>query len=246
VARFAIRSAVLPKIEEALRLGEHLRNAVMSKSAKEGRDVPLVFSGHGSLPSNHQHAMYLSTSYHPDHAHRGLVDSFVIVARAGFSTEEVLSLQEVRRLWRKNGHDLELVLVGLGLAADYGGLAFPKVSALAESTVWRSFTPFVPTRHPKTKAGVEVDGVRDQIRRACLQLLGVAPVKIDPIDRPQGWARFQRRRAQGGGRRGVDAAFGVRLEFDRPVQGPIALGYGAHFGLGLFTAEDPSSSPQIP
>jgi CRISPR-associated protein Csb2 len=29
-------------------------------------------------------------------------------------------------------------------------------------------------------------------------------------------------------------AFGARLVFKQPVRGPIALGHGAHFGLGLF------------
>ena len=28
--------------------------------------------------------------------------------------------------------------------------------------------------------------------------------------------------------------FAIRLEFDEPIYGPIALGYGSHFGLGLF------------
>jgi CRISPR-associated protein Csb2 len=28
----------------------------------------------------------------------------------------------------------------------------------------------------------------------------------------------------------------VSLTFERPVRGPIALGYGAHFGLGVFAA----------
>ncbi|MDR0967044.1 MAG: type I-U CRISPR-associated protein Cas5/Cas6 [Myxococcales bacterium] len=32
----------------------------------------------------------------------------------------------------------------------------------------------------------------------------------------------------------LPCAFGIRLRFDAAVGGPIALGYGAHFGLGLF------------
>jgi CRISPR-associated protein Csb2 len=32
-------------------------------------------------------------------------------------------------------------------------------------------------------------------------------------------------------------AFGLRLQFDVEVSGPVAIGYGSHFGLGLFAAE---------
>jgi len=39
----------------------------------------------------------------------------------------------------------------------------------------------------------------------------------------------------------VDAGFAVRLTFDAPVRGPIALGYGSHFGLGLFVVTDDAS-----
>jgi CRISPR-associated protein Csb2 len=33
-----------------------------------------------------------------------------------------------------------------------------------------------------------------------------------------------------------DAGFAVRLVFEHPVSGPLALGYASHFGLGVFTA----------
>jgi CRISPR-associated protein Csb2 len=33
----------------------------------------------------------------------------------------------------------------------------------------------------------------------------------------------------------------VRIEFENEVAGPLCLGYGAHFGLGLFVAV-PSSA----
>ncbi len=33
--------------------------------------------------------------------------------------------------------------------------------------------------------------------------------------------------------RHVCAYLGLRLEFQEPVQGPVMLGYGSHFGLGL-------------
>jgi len=29
----------------------------------------------------------------------------------------------------------------------------------------------------------------------------------------------------------------LELEFPEPLEGPLALGYGSHFGLGLFVTE---------
>jgi CRISPR-associated protein Csb2 len=201
-------------------------------------DARPVFSGHSQGgPSNHGHAMYLASSVAPENADRGLVDELIVSARAGFDPEDVLALQGIRRLWGRGGHDLELVLVGLGTATDYGGSRAPRVPVLAETSTWRSLTPFVPTRHPKMVRGMEVDSIGDQLRRACVQFLGVAPVDVAPFGEQATWVGFRRRRARGGGRRGPDRAVGARLVFAEPVRGPIAIGYGAHLGLGLFTPD---------
>jgi CRISPR-associated protein Csb2 len=233
VARFAIRSAVLPRLHEALALGERLRMSAMSQSRKVSGQARPVLSGHGEL-ANHQHAMYLSTADDPTNAERGSIDHVLITARAGFDEEEIIALQRLRWVWGRGGHDIELVLTELGQAADIGGTKPPCSAVLAESRIWESVTPFVPTRHPKTVRGVAVETVRDQLCRGCEQLLGVRPVDVQPVGDRAMWSRFRRRRISGGGSRGPDMACGARLVFEQPVRGPIALGYGAHFGLGTF------------
>lgn len=234
IARYAIRSAVLPPLEEALAIGERLRVSAMSQSRRVSGDAKPVFSGHMPTPDpTHRHAMYLALNEGP---RRGFIDQLVVAARGGFEDDDVVALQRIRRLWARGGHDLELVLVGLGSASDFGGLVSPRSPSLATSRVWESVTPFVPTRHPKYVRGAEVDGIEDQIRTACKRMLGVAPAEVVPVGSRSEWAQFRRRRTQGGGRKGPDRAVGARLVFERPVEGPIALGYGCHFGLGLFAA----------
>lgn len=49
--------------------------------------------------------------------------------------------------------------------------------------------------------------------------------------RPIQFKRFRQKLGDDGGHR-LSGAF--RIEFPRPVRGPIALGYSSHFGLGLF------------
>ncbi len=51
------------------------------------------------------------------------------------------------------------------------------------------------------------------------------------------WHRLRAVR-RGGGARAALRGVGVRLEFEEPVAGPIALGWGAHFGMGRFRALD--------
>jgi CRISPR-associated protein Csb2 len=46
--------------------------------------------------------------------------------------------------------------------------------------------------------------------------------------------QFQTIRHDGKGSRGHDSGAAFIVEFPNPVSGPIAVGYGAHFGLGLF------------
>ncbi len=236
VARFAICSRVLPRMEDAIFVCERLRIAAMAQSRDLCGDARPVFSGHTPLPSNHQHAMFLACCDDAGHADRGEIDHLLITARAGFAEDDVRALQRIRRLWASNGHALELILVGLGDCEAYGGLVSPRTATLAESRVWESVTPFVPVRHPKTVRGQPRDTIEEQIRTGCEQLLGVAPIEVTEIGQRSAWSRFRRRRPKGGGSRGPDRGHGARLVFAAPQRGPIAIGYGAHFGLGLFAA----------
>lgn len=47
------------------------------------------------------------------------------------------------------------------------------------------------------------------------------------------WQAFRRSRQYGKGRQSCDRGHWIEIEFAEPQPGPIALGYGAHFGLGL-------------
>jgi CRISPR-associated protein Csb2 len=51
------------------------------------------------------------------------------------------------------------------------------------------------------------------------------------------WPLFVRHRWRGGTRADARPGYGLELEFREPVvQGPLALGWLSHFGLGLFSA----------
>jgi CRISPR-associated protein Csb2 len=80
-----------------------------------------------------------------------------------------------------------------------------------------------------------------------LRLLGLAgfprPVLVEPVagtmlgEREVPWHAFLRRRERGEGRPSANGAgYGFRIEFAEAVQGPVAVGYASHFGMGGFEA----------
>lgn len=240
VARFAIRSTVLPRLQEALVIAERMRLGLMSQSKKLTGDARPVFSGHFDDGLVHQHAhafIFPNADFNDD----GQIDTVTVVAKMGFDIEDLRALQQTRRLFGRDGHFLDLVLLGVGDASDFGGATRPRSPLLHESTAWESVTPFVPTRHPKRVRGSDVDDIASQIRRGCSQLGLPEPERVEYLDGE--WHKFRRRRRDGNGRRGPDRAYGLRLLFSKPVRGPIALGFGAHFGLGLFSAVENANHP---
>ncbi len=110
---------------------------------------------------------------------------------------------------------------------------------------WVSFSPFVLVRHSKVKKETAegetrirvVDGPEDQLKRE-LAHHGhpVEGVEIRQLPSVRGhWVEFRRRRPTGPLPAG--GGFGFEIVFPHEVKGPVALGYGCHYGLGLFLAE---------
>jgi CRISPR-associated protein Csb2 len=167
----------------------------------------------------------------------------VVHARRGFDRAALQALDSMRHVWGRNGIDVELSIVGLGTPDQLGCTrrdppCDDRTPQLGIAQVWESITPFVPPRHIKYRRGGVRDSPREQLAKL-LALHGFPPAQIeevDPLIRSSEWQPFQLRRTAGGGSRGSDTGFGFRLRFEQPVVGPIALGYGAHQGLGQFVA----------
>lgn len=97
---------------------------------------------------------------------------------------------------------------------------------------FRSSTPFLPVRHPKSRRGTVIDTPAEQVARE-LERRGFASVeRILSLEGPWQTFRIVRQRRQGAFT--YLGAYGFELEFAEPVRGPIALGRNSHFGMGLF------------
>ncbi|MCX7392500.1 MAG: type I-U CRISPR-associated protein Csb2 [Planctomycetales bacterium] len=269
VARFAVCGSVRPLLTDSIIIGEQVRRVVMGCSKKVNADsnAAPVFSGKhedGSpMAAGHRHAHFLCEAAGGD----GRISHVTVFAPMGFdaSDEQAFTRLAQSGIWGRDGYELQLVLLGVGRAADFGGLneKAGQSKLLATASVWESRTPFVLTRHltrkgmpsveaiaaePNLLAGL-IEAVRFELAQR-KQFKAVAhDVVIEPLlDRQYkgtnlgghftSWLKFRRKRLTGVGSQAGSSGFGFRLTFSEEVTGPIALGYGCHFGLGTFRAVD--------
>jgi CRISPR-associated protein Csb2 len=223
VVRFLIDGPVLPRTIDTLPFAEAVRAATLSKLSSP------TLSGHAAdgLPLNHTHAFYLPTAEDDDPHH---LTHITLYAKAGFTDDEIRALNSLRHLTWPRGdksRDYQLRIVGIGQPKDFTARIF------AASDVWISSTPFVSHRFLKRGQTIE------QSAADLIETLEVGQIVSIESDSPPPFAipartfkRFRSRREDDGQHRPFAR---LRMRFAGAVSGPLSLGYGAHFGLGLFT-----------
>ena len=171
VARYLLAGRPQPRVEDAVRIGELMRQAVLAQFGWEvepstGRNRPLAppeISGRGGSHSplrdaHHSHAFWLPEDADGD----GLIDHMCVYAADGFDTRVRDRLDRVTRLWlpargaaaagnsdsnsdERGRREWRLALEGFGTCDE-----FAEASALLRhALVWESVTPFLPTAHLK-------------------------------------------------------------------------------------------------
>lgn len=256
VARYALNGRPLPIITDAVMVGEVARRAAMALYGRNSNgQASLILTGKtadGNPLKGHQHAFYLPSDDDSD----GRLDHLTIYASAGFTDSEINALSSLRQLNFGEGRpEVDLLLLGFGVLEDVAGVAI-----FGPARVWRSGTPFVMSRHPKFYRGgapkinsqeIQIDGPVDQVWRewdwrrrddpTLPKLVSVEPAEgLVVRGRRLSWLEFRRWRRFGGGN-GIGTGNGFRLTFAADIIGPLALGYGCHYGLGLFVPVNPNS-----
>ena len=252
-ARFALRGNA-PRLTDAILLAERVHAALVELS-----DGSATFTGcdDGRRPlSGHNHAYILPESIQAlGRGRGGEITSVTVYAPAGFGRRERSALEALREV-RGDGIVADLTLLGLGFTEEFGGTDADRGESLllAESRIWTSRTPFIPTRYPKaTRAGapkldpasgLQIGSPEHELLRllslagfpepAAVEVVSFTEIAGERVD----WSSFRRARITGDGRRAGSAGYGFRIEFAESVRGPVALGYGAHFGMGGFKAEE--------
>lgn len=247
VARFAVASAVPPLITQAVSVADRVHQA-LCKWSDQGAGRAGVFTGldDGGKPrAGHSHAHIFCEADSP----RGVVTHVTIWAEMGFDAAACLALRRLSRVWGHGGHDIRLVLHSIGQPENFKDCAL-----FDRAKIWRSATPFVSTRHAKTyrdgRPKMDENGWQEgSSAHDLLRLLALNPkwrgakIRRQLAERENPFVfggksfrslQFQTNRRSGSGQRGHDGGAAFIIEFPEPVSGPVALGYGSHFGLGLF------------
>lgn len=249
-ARYAVVSAVSPRLTETVSVADRVHKALCKWSDQDTGSAS-VFTGldaDGKPLAGHRHAHIFCEANGP----RDAITHITVWAEMGFDEQACFALRRLTKVWGYGGHDLRLVLIGLGQPD-----TFPDCKLFGPSKIWRSLTPFVPTRHAKTfhdgrpkmdeATGWQIGSAAHDLLRllalnpqtagASIRQEKVITLGKPPDARTLRCLQFQTTRHGGDGRRGHGEGGSFTITFIEKVTGPLAFGYGAHFGLGLFVPE---------
>ena len=232
-ALFQLDAGARPRILDAVDVADRFRRALLSKVGD--RHAPLLCGKDesGAPLKGHAHAHYLPFDLDGD----GRISHLAVWAQDGLRIEDLEAMGHLHSVYRRDrGDPLAVTLLEVGNREILGSAPF-----VGYSRRWRSHTPFLLGRHPKQRGGRDVDSPEDQLARE-LERRGlprlVSAERIVGCSLPKGrvlrWLEFRRWR----GRRNpaVPEPFGFEIELEEPIDGPLCLGFGSHFGLGMFVA----------
>lgn len=202
-------------------------------------------SAAGSPLKGHRHAHILPADLDGD----GRLDHVIIYAPMGLGPDAQQAVRALKRTWTKGGvGDLRVALAGQGgldtlrsLPEPFGSRVAALLGPSTGASVWTSVTPLVLPRFQKRHGRNALEG--QILAELSSRRLPPAHVEVRSWDAQTLPMRHAIRvRRPPSAPPPVDAGVAVVLTFDEPVCGPLSLGYGSHFGLGLFSAAG-SKSP---
>jgi CRISPR-associated protein Csb2 len=235
--------SALPHVSRTLPQAELIHRSIVGRAGGGQRIHCPELTGRDEagqpLQDGHRHAHVLPLDLDGDQH----LDHILIYARMGLGSRAQAAVRSLKRTWSKGGVNLQVSFVGAGcltqlrVVQESLSKGIEAVLGPTEgSRVWISQTPFVPPRHLKSGgkntlsgqvvAELESRGLPVASSIKCIETENIRPLR-----------HFVRVRRHGGNAPPLDVGFELRMEFPEPVSGPLTLGYGAHFGLGLFRTE---------
>ena len=255
VARFLLAGRPLPRIEDAVKIGELMRLAALAQFGWEADEAaggrrrpkaPSEISGRGAdgkplKDPSHSHAFWLPEDADGD----GLIDHVSVYVASGITDDVRAKLDRITRLWLTSKpaegaeadprarKEWRLALEGFGQPVDFAGGA----RIFGRSRRWLSSTPFLASGHLKGTG--YLGEVRRLLARRGYDSTGVEVTPVETIlvgGTERRAIHFHRFRSRGREVQPDAAGTLLKIRFPEPIEGPLAIGYGSHFGLGLFTA----------
>jgi len=256
----SLNDHALPPVIRTLPQAELLHRALISIAGKMDKlnGLPQELVGRDAmgkpLKGHREHAhinpLDLDGDQHLDH--------IVVWASIGLGADAQTIIRAARKTFTKGGiGPLRLALAATGDFQDLAKLSDGYGQRIARlrgpSLSWQSVTPFVSPRYLKMRGRNSLEGqIRAELSTrgfpdpTSVTLLAPLPqrsgdvvlenIGFDDKNAEVVWSNFRHFKLarQHGPRPPLVCGFAIRLEFSCPVVGPIAIGYGSHFGLGLF------------
>lgn len=235
----------LPSVTRTLPQAELLHRALVKAACRNGEAPSPVLTGRDELrkplTEPHRHAHLLPLDLDDD----GHLDHILIWAPMRLDAPAQKAVRAIRTTFTKGGvGPLRLALVGSGslaelreLAGVYGERLCALIGPSRGATVWTSVTPFVPPRYLKKRGKNTLEGqvVAELATRGYPE-----PVAISVLDARSNTELVRMRHFIRSRRHGpaapIDVGYPLTIRFPEPIEGPLCLGYGCHFGLGLFAS----------
>jgi CRISPR-associated protein Csb2 len=218
------------EIETALKLTDALRAAVLSLAGEGGAAVPDLLSGHGA----HPHMVYAALPFVSEkerHADGHVLGMAAVLPRRTDPDVRRLALRALARLDHLNVPGVgRLPLERLPAAVSSPPVNLRPATWVGPSSRWTSATPVLLERFPKKGCPAE-----EVVALGC-RYVGLPPPthvevnRFSPLFGAEPSGRFLKVRRAGDIPR---LSTHVTVTFDRPVRGPVLLGAGRYFGLGL-------------
>lgn len=247
------RKSALPSVKRTLPQAELIHAALVSKVAGGKRvDCPELTGRDVDgrpLQTSHGHAHVFPLDLDGD----GRIEHVLIHASMGLGSRAQHAIRSLTQTYTKGGvGTLQVSVAGVGdprqLLALSGRYVQGSRNLLGEPRsdrepplVFRSLTPFVPPRYLKRVGKNSMAGqINEELRsRGLPQARRVRVLE----EESKALRHFIRTRTRGVNppQPPVDVGFAMEIEFEQPPpmeRLPLALGYGSHFGLGIFAAGD--------
>lgn len=237
----------LPSVIRTLPQAELLHRTLVRAASRHGDAPGKVLTGCDEsgkpLTEPHRHAHLLPLDLDDD----GHLDHILVWAPMRLDASAQAAVRAVRTTFTKGGvGPLRLALAGSGSIAELSGLTGvygEKLRSLIGQSVgptdWASVTPFVPPRYLKKRGKNTLEGqvITELVARGQPEPIDIRV--LNPRDDVQQlrMRHFVRSRHHGPAAP-IDIGFSLALRFAHPLRGPLCLGYGCHFGLGLFRRAD--------
>lgn len=268
LATFLVDGPVLPLMTDTLQITDCFRRGLMSSfgrwcqrhspqaEAFRRIDDPAKFASpvlsgrelDGRGLEGHGHARYLALPLEQDLRRVG---TLAVYAEDGFGPAEVAAMASLQFVYAGARGDESKLTVRVQMIS-LCDASQSNLTVFEQSAHWVSLTPFLGNAEIGRNHQVTYlrKGIRREWRRLVeqrpdwkgielVEVTEITPDKVSSARVPQA-REYRRIRSKHGGRGTWRPGGLFELHFSQPISGPLCLGYGSHFGMGLFQIANPS------